>query len=149
MTALAPELLDDFLRHLAAQNASPHTLDAYGRDVVAFFEEGDHSIAKVEEIAASDPERYFLPKQFENPANPAIHEHTTGPEIWEDTDGQIDILVSGQWEIAAPAEMAAGGVQDFAELAARLKQSELTFKFALEVRNKLIDAYRETMRMSV
>jgi cysteine synthase A len=53
------------------------------------------SIAKVEEIAASDPERYFLPKQFENPANPAIHEHTTGPEIWEDTDGGIDVLVSG------------------------------------------------------
>jgi flagellar hook-basal body complex protein FliE len=48
-----------------------------------------------------------------------------------------------------PVEMATGGVQDFAELAARLKQSELTFKFALEVRNKLIDAYRETMRMSV
>jgi len=48
-----------------------------------------------------------------------------------------------------PAEMAAGGVADFAELAARLKQSELTFKFSMEVRNKLIDAYRETMRMSV
>ena len=48
-----------------------------------------------------------------------------------------------------PVEMATGGVRDFAELAARLKQSELTFKFALEVRNKLIDAYRETMRMSV
>jgi len=48
-----------------------------------------------------------------------------------------------------PLEMASGGIQDFSELAARLKQSELTFKFALEVRNKLIDAYRETMRMSV
>jgi flagellar hook-basal body complex protein FliE len=48
-----------------------------------------------------------------------------------------------------PAEMATGGVADFAELAARLKQSELTFKFSMEVRNKLIDAYRETMRMSV
>ena len=45
--------------------------------------------------------------------------------------------------------MATGGIQDFHELAAHLKQSELTFKFALEVRNKLIDAYRETMRMSV
>ncbi len=53
------------------------------------------SIARVEEIAASNPDHYFLPKQFENPANPAIHEQTTGPEIWEDTDGQIDILVSG------------------------------------------------------
>ena len=48
-----------------------------------------------------------------------------------------------------PLDLAAGGIQDFSELAARLKQSELTFKFALEVRNKLIDAYRETMRMSV
>jgi flagellar hook-basal body complex protein FliE len=48
-----------------------------------------------------------------------------------------------------PLELAGGGIADFSELAARLKQSELTFKFALEVRNKLIDAYRETMRMSV
>jgi len=48
-----------------------------------------------------------------------------------------------------PAEMLAGKVSDFHEIAARIKQSELTFKFALEVRNKLIDAYRETMRMSV
>lgn len=48
-----------------------------------------------------------------------------------------------------PLDLAAGGIQDFSELAVRLKQSELTFKFALEVRNKLIDAYRETMRMSV
>ncbi len=48
-----------------------------------------------------------------------------------------------------PLETASGSIRDFAELAARLKQSELTFKFALEVRNKLIDAYRETMRMSV
>ena len=48
-----------------------------------------------------------------------------------------------------PLEMATGGIQDFSELAAHLKQSELTFKFALEVRNKLIDAYRETMRMSL
>jgi cysteine synthase A len=53
------------------------------------------SIAKVAEIAATNPEHYFLPKQFENPANPAIHEQTTGPEIWEDTDGEIDVLVSG------------------------------------------------------
>ena len=51
MTALAPELLDDFLRHLAAQNASPHTLDAYGRDVVAFFEEGDHTISAVGDLS--------------------------------------------------------------------------------------------------
>src|SRR5512133_1998943 len=53
------------------------------------------AITKAEEIAASDPARWFLPQQFKNPANPAIHEKTTGPEIWNDTDGGIDVLVAG------------------------------------------------------
>lgn len=53
------------------------------------------AISEAEEIAASAPDRYLLLHQFKNPANPAIHEQTTGPEIWNDTDGGIDVLVSG------------------------------------------------------
>ncbi len=53
------------------------------------------AIKRAEEIAHSDPAKYFIPQQFKNPANPAIHEKTTGPEIWDDTDGQIDVLVAG------------------------------------------------------
>ncbi len=53
------------------------------------------AIAKAEEIVASDPSKYVLLHQFKNPSNPAIHEATTGPEIWNDTDGTIDILVAG------------------------------------------------------
>ncbi len=53
------------------------------------------SIAKAEEIVASDPKRFVLLQQFKNPANPEIHARTTGPEIWEDTEGGIDVLVSG------------------------------------------------------
>jgi len=53
------------------------------------------AINRAEEIAAAEPTKYFLPQQFKNPANPEIHEKTTGPEIWNDTDGGIDVLVSG------------------------------------------------------
>ncbi len=53
------------------------------------------AIRRAEQIVASDPQRYIMLQQFKNPANPAIHFKTTGPEIWEDTDGQIDVLVAG------------------------------------------------------
>ncbi len=72
-------------------------LVAYGAKLV--LTEGSKgmggAIAKAEEIAASDPTKYVLLQQFKNPANPAIHEQTTGPEIWDDTEGNVDILVSG------------------------------------------------------
>jgi cysteine synthase len=53
------------------------------------------AINRAEEIAAAEPLKYFLPQQFKNPANPEIHEKTTGPEIWDDTDGAVDVFVSG------------------------------------------------------
>ena len=53
------------------------------------------AVRKAEEIAASDPAKFFMPQQFKNPANPAIHETTTGPEIWDDTNGNVDVFVAG------------------------------------------------------
>ena len=53
------------------------------------------AIRKAEELAVSDPDKYFLPQQFKNPANPEIHRKTTAEEIWRDTDGKVDILVAG------------------------------------------------------
>ena len=53
------------------------------------------AIAKAEELAAAEPGKYVLMRQFENPANPAIHEKTTGPEIWDDTEGKVDVFVAG------------------------------------------------------
>lgn len=53
------------------------------------------AVKRAEEMVQSDPEHFFMPQQFKNPANPEIHERTTGPEIWSDTSGKIDALVSG------------------------------------------------------
>src|SRR5258708_22896112 len=53
------------------------------------------AIARAEQMVASDPGRYLMLQQFKNPANPEIHFKTTGPEIWEDTEGKIDVFVSG------------------------------------------------------
>ena len=83
----------------------PETMSIERRKVLAAFganliltpgaEGMKGAINRAEAIAASDPTKYFLPQQFQNPANPAIHEKTTGPEIWNDTEGAIDVLVAG------------------------------------------------------
>ena len=83
----------------------PETMSIERRKVLAAFgaslvltpgaEGMQGAIKKAEEIASSDPGRYFMPQQFKNPANPAIHEKTTGPEIWNDTEGEVDVLVAG------------------------------------------------------
>ncbi|MFH1968756.1 MAG: cysteine synthase A [Verrucomicrobiota bacterium] len=83
----------------------PETMSIERRQVLAAFgarliltpgaEGMQGAIVRAEELAASDPQQYFLPQQFKNPANPAIHEQTTGPEIWNDTAGAVDVLVAG------------------------------------------------------
>lgn len=83
----------------------PETMSLERRKVLSVFgarlelTEGSRgmggAIAKAQEIVNSDPGRYVLLQQFENPANPLIHEQTTGPEIWDDTEGAIDVLISG------------------------------------------------------
>ena len=83
----------------------PETMSIERRRVLAIF--GAHleltpgaqgmkgAIAKAEELKAANPDKYFIPQQFENPANPAIHEKTTGPETWDATNGAVDVFVAG------------------------------------------------------
>lgn len=83
----------------------PETMSLERRRVLAFLgaklvltpggEGMAGAVRRAEAIAASDTGRYFLPQQFKNPANPAAHEQTTGPEIWSATDGAVDVVVSG------------------------------------------------------
>ncbi len=83
----------------------PETMSLERRKVLQFFganviltpgAEGMKGAVRVaEEMVAGDPEKYYLPQQFNNPANPAIHEKTTGLEIWDDTEGTADVLVAG------------------------------------------------------
>ena len=83
----------------------PETMSLERRKVLAAFgaslvltpgpEGMTGAIRKAGEIAAGNPAKWFMPQQFENPANPAIHEKTTGPEIWDDTDGAVDVFVAG------------------------------------------------------
>ena len=72
-------------------------LKAFGANVV--LTEGPKgmrgAIAIAEQMLAAEPQRYFMPQQFKNPANPAVHEQTTAPEIWDATGGKVDVLVSG------------------------------------------------------
>jgi cysteine synthase A len=72
-------------------------LRAYGAELILTpgSEGMGGAIRKAEELAASDPERYFVPQQFKNPANPEIHRKTTAEEIWKDTDGKIDYFIAG------------------------------------------------------
>jgi len=92
-------------RGYAVTLTMPETMSLERRRVLAAFgaklvltpgSEGmKGAIKKAAEIQESDKQRYFMPQQFDNPANPAIHEATTGPEIWNDTDGQVDVFVAG------------------------------------------------------
>lgn len=72
-------------------------LQAFGANLI--LSEGSKgmigAVKKAEEMALAEPDRYFMPQQFKNPSNPAVHEQTTGPEMWNDTEGKIDVIVAG------------------------------------------------------
>lgn len=88
LTLTMPETMSIERRRVLAAFGAKVILTPAGKGMKGALEEA-------EAMAASEPERFFVPRQFENPANPGIHQETTGPEIWNDTEGQIDAIVAG------------------------------------------------------
>ncbi len=98
------------------------------------------AIAKAEQLAAQHPERYYLPNQFKNPANPEIHIKTTGPEIWDAIDGNIDVLIAG---------VGTGGtITGLARFFKRVKGKDVTIVAVEPAESPVISQVRAGMELS-